>query len=83
MRIAAPQDAQDLQAVAAGHLLVEQDEVVQVLAHQLQRIVAIRDGVDVIAPRLQKEQVRLQQVDLVVDPEDALRRSGGLDHPGS
>jgi RNA polymerase sigma-70 factor, ECF subfamily len=41
-------------------------------ADQLERVVAVGDGVDVVAAPLHEEQVRPQQVDLVVDPEEAL-----------
>ena len=65
------------------HLLVQQNQVVCILAHELQRVVAVRDRVDVVAPLLKKEQMRLEKVDLVVDPQDALRGAGGLTHIGS
>ena len=67
-------DFQDLQATPARHLFVQQNEVVGVLPYQDKRVVPIRDRVHVITTRLQKEKVRLEKVDLVVDPEDSFSR---------
>ena len=77
VRIFAAQDGQDLEAAAPGHLLVEHDQVVVVLAQEREGVVPVADRVHVVAPLLQEQQMRAQAVDLVVDPENALGARGG------
>src|SRR5690606_13007093 len=52
--------------------LVEQHQVVRLAAGERERVVAVRRGVDVVAALPQKQQMRLEQLHLVVDPEDPL-----------
>jgi hypothetical protein len=70
------QRLQHLEPTLARHLLVEQDQVVGAAPQERHRVVAVRDGVHRVAALLQEEHVRPEQLDLVVDPEDALGRLG-------
>ena len=71
------EDGKHFEAPAPGHLLIEHDQVVVVPAQEHEGIVAVGNRVHVVSPLLQKQQVRSQAVDLVVDPEKALGAGGG------
>ena len=82
MRVRSANDLEHLKTAAARHLFVEKHEVVGRFSDELERIISVRDGVHVITARLKEQQVRLQQVDFVIDPQDALLWTGVLGHGG-
>jgi len=53
-------------------VFVQEDQVVRILPEEGQGIVTVGDGVDVVPPLLEEEEMGPQKVDLVVHPEDAL-----------
>ena len=61
-----------LETARARHLLVEQDEVERTTSHQLGGVVGVRRGLDLEPLVTQEHAVRLEQLRLVVDPEDGL-----------
>ena len=64
--------AQRLEPAGARHLLVEQDEIERPTPHHLDGVVGVRRGLDVEPLVPQEDAVRLEQLRLVVDPEDGL-----------
>ena len=55
----------------AGHLLVQKDDVVARVLGAVDGVGAVGDRLDLVALGLEKEDVGLEKVDLVVGPEDA------------
>jgi hypothetical protein len=80
VRVLPPEDLQNLQPPATRHLLIQEHQVVCIVPEQRESVVAVGDGIDVITPRLQEEQVRTEEVDLVVDPENPLGGTAGQRH---
>jgi len=60
---------QRLQAAEARHVLIEEDEVVGLLAATVDGVEAVGDGIDRVAFLFQKEDMSLQQLYLIVDPK--------------
>ena len=58
------------EAAQAGHRLVQQHHVELLPRRAGHRVGAVRDGGDVIALGFEKEDMRLQEVDLIIGPED-------------
>ena len=69
-----------VETAAAGHLLVEQHDVEGAPSQHLQRVVGVARAVHLVALLPQEDAVRLEKLDLVVDPEDGLGVGG---HAGS
>ena len=61
--------AQCLEPAQPGHVLVEQDEVEGGLGAAVEGIVAVRYGLHLVAFLLEEEDVGLQELNLVVHPE--------------
>jgi hypothetical protein len=74
MRLLAAQLRQDIHSPNTRHLLVEQDQVVSLIARQRQRVITIRGRVHVVTALPQEEEVGLEELDLVIDPENTLIR---------
>ena len=68
--------AKGLEPALARHLLVEEHEVVRPPAQHLDGVVGVRGRVDVVAFVSQENAVRLEELRLVVHPQDALRWKG-------
>ena len=62
-------EVQRLQPAEAGHVLVEQDEVVGGLAATVDGIAAVRDGVNGVVLAFEEKDVRAQELYFVVYPE--------------
>ena len=62
---------QRVQPTQPGHLLVQEDDVEAVALDAVHGVGAVGDGLDVEALGFEEEDVRLEEVDLVVGPEDA------------
>ena len=72
-----PDGAEQLEAAAAGHLLVEQHHAVGLPLQQHERVVAVRGGLDGESLLLEEQDVRREALDLIVDPQDALGTGHG------
>ena len=62
--------AEGVEAGEAGHLLVEQDEVGQFALELIECVGAGAEGRYAVVALFEEEDVRFEEVDLVVDPED-------------
>ena len=71
------------QAVLARHHFVQEHQVVRLPPDRFDRIVAGHDAIDTEALALQKEDMRPQGVDFVIDPQNASFRFGCRHHPDS
>ena len=65
-----PNRGQHFDAAKARHLLVEQDQVVALTIQQLQSVVAIHHGIDVVSLAHEEDRMRTEQIDLVIHPQD-------------
>ena len=74
VRIGLAKLAERVEAALAGHLLVEQHEVERPATNHLDGVVGVRRHFDVEPFVPQEDAVRLEELRLVVDPEDGLRR---------
>jgi hypothetical protein len=78
VRLLAAQLAQHVEAAPSRHLLVQQHQVVRLPAGERERVIAVRRGVDLVALLTEEEEVGLEKLDLVVDPQNSfLRRLHG------
>ena len=74
LRIGLAQLAERVEAALARHLLVEQDEVERAAAHHLDGVVGVGRRLDLEPFVTQEDAMRFEELRLVVDPEDGLRR---------
>ncbi len=65
-----PNCGENFDTSEARHLLVEQNQVVALAVQQLQSIVAVHHGVDVVSLAHQEDRMRAEQVDLIIHPQD-------------
>ena len=72
VRVDLPQLGQRLEAAHPRHLLVEKDQVERTPSHELGGVVGVRRGLDLEPFVTQEHAVWLEQLRLVVDPEDGL-----------
>ena len=63
---------QGLQSADARHVLIEKDEVIGLFTTAVEGIVSVGDGIYGISFLLQEEDVRLQQVNFVVNPKQLI-----------
>jgi hypothetical protein len=74
VRIGLPKLAERVETALARHLFVEQHDVEGATADHLDGVVGVRRHFDVESFVAQKDAVRLEELRLVVDPEDGFRR---------
>ena len=75
-RVEGAQPAGDIKAVEAGHDLVEKHAARLRTGERRQQILAIREGLDPVAPALEEEARRVQRRRIVVDDDE--ERSGSI-----
>ena len=61
---------QGFESGESGHILIEEDEVKSLFATAVDSVLSADDGRHVVAFLFEEEDVRLEEVDLVVSPED-------------
>ena len=68
-----PDAVENLDPAQPRHPLIQQHEVVGSRREELHRVLAVHHGIDVISRGTQQHEMRTQQVDFVVHPEDPAR----------
>ena len=75
------QISENIEPTLAGHLLIEQQEVISLVTRHRKRVVAIRCRIDFVTALTQEHEMGLEELHFVINPKNPFRNRHGYFYP--